>query len=135
MNSSLTSIACSAREHADGLGLLALRLFVAQEFFQAGVMKLSAGLTAPEWFAGLDFPLMLTWLVSVTAMLRVSAPLLMTMLPLPATMFSLKVSTMLEPTATAVALSAGLLEDRVGAVVSAAAAVAKFKVVALLMPA
>ena len=62
MNSSLTSIACSAREHADGLGLLALRLFVAQEFFQAGVMKLSAGLTAPEWFAGLDFPLMLAWL-------------------------------------------------------------------------
>ena len=62
MNSSLTSIASSARERADGLGLLALRLFVAQEFFQAGVMKVSAGWTAPEWFAGLDFPPMLAWL-------------------------------------------------------------------------
>lgn len=62
MNSLLTSIASSARERADGLGLLALRLFVAQEFFQAGLMKVSAGWTAPEWFAGLDFPPMLAWL-------------------------------------------------------------------------
>lgn len=62
MNSSLTSIACKTREHADGLGLLALRLFVAQEFVQAGWMKLSAGFTAPEWFAGLDFPPVLAWL-------------------------------------------------------------------------
>lgn len=62
MNSSLTSIARSAREHTDGWGLLALRLFVAQEFVQAGWMKLSAGLTAPEWFAGLDFPPLLAWL-------------------------------------------------------------------------
>ncbi len=61
-NSSLTSIAHNAREHADGWGLLALRLFVAQEFVQAGWMKLSAGLTAPEWFAGLDFPPLLAWL-------------------------------------------------------------------------
>ncbi len=62
MNSSLTSIASSARERADGLGLLALRLFVAQEFVQAGLMKVSAGWTAPEWFAGLNFPPMLAWL-------------------------------------------------------------------------
>ncbi len=62
MSSSLTSIACKTRDHADGWGLLALRLFVAQEFVQAGWMKLSAGLTAPEWFAGLDFPPLLTWL-------------------------------------------------------------------------
>lgn len=62
MNSSLTSIACSAREHTDGWGLLALRLFVAQEFVQAGWMKLSAGLSAPDWFAGLDFPPLLAWL-------------------------------------------------------------------------
>lgn len=62
MNSLLTSIASSARERTDGLGLLALRLFVAQEFFQAGLMKVSAGWTAPEWFAGLDFPPMLAWL-------------------------------------------------------------------------
>lgn len=37
--------------------LLALRLWVAQEFFLAGLTKLSAGLHAPEWFAGLTFPL------------------------------------------------------------------------------
>lgn len=61
-SSSLTSIACKAREHADGWGLLALRLFVAQEFVQAGWMKVNAGLTAPEWFAGLDFPPVLAWL-------------------------------------------------------------------------
>lgn len=62
MNSSLTSIACSTRERIDGLGLLALRLFVAQEFLQAGLMKISAGFTAPEWFSGLNFPPMLAWL-------------------------------------------------------------------------
>jgi putative oxidoreductase len=62
MNSSLTSIACSARDRIDGIGLLALRLFLAQEFVQAGLMKVSAGFTAPEWFAGLDFPPMLAWL-------------------------------------------------------------------------
>ena len=62
MNSSLTSIASSARDRLDGLGLLALRLFVAQEFVQAGLMKVSAGFTAPEWFAGLDFPPLLAWL-------------------------------------------------------------------------
>jgi putative oxidoreductase len=40
----------------DGLGLLALRVWAAQEFMQAGWHKLSGGLSAPGWFAGLDFP-------------------------------------------------------------------------------
>lgn len=61
-SSSLTSIASNARERADGWGLLALRLYVAQEFVKAGWMKLSAGFTAPEWFAALDFPPGLSWL-------------------------------------------------------------------------
>lgn len=37
-------------------GLLLLRLWLAQEFLVAGYRKLSSGLTAPEWFAGLSFP-------------------------------------------------------------------------------
>lgn len=40
----------------DGVGLLLLRLWAGQEFLFAGYTKLSAGLQAPEWFAGLDFP-------------------------------------------------------------------------------
>lgn len=46
----------------DGLGLLALRLWLALEFGLAGWTKLSHGLTAPEWFAGLAFPGPLGWL-------------------------------------------------------------------------
>lgn len=38
------------------LGLLALRLWVGQEFLLAGWTKVSAGPQAPEWFAGLNFP-------------------------------------------------------------------------------
>lgn len=38
------------------LGLLALRLWLAQEFLLAGYTKLSGGLRAPAWFAGLAFP-------------------------------------------------------------------------------
>ncbi len=38
------------------LSLLILRIWVAQEFLFAGYTKLSAGTTAPEWFAGLQFP-------------------------------------------------------------------------------
>jgi putative oxidoreductase len=45
-----------ALEHLNGLGLLALRLWAGQEFLLAGWTKLSGGLRAPEWFAGLDFP-------------------------------------------------------------------------------
>tara|TARA_B100000287_G_scaffold276432_1_gene260402 strand:+ start:5027 stop:5515 length:489 start_codon:yes stop_codon:yes gene_type:complete len=33
-----------------------LRLWLAQEFIYAGWVKVSDGLNAPEWFAGLDFP-------------------------------------------------------------------------------
>lgn len=44
------------RDRIDGLGLLGLRIWLAQEFVQAGWTKLSAGWHAPEWFAMLDFP-------------------------------------------------------------------------------
>lgn len=44
------------------LGLLALRVWVAQEFLMAGWTKVQAGTTAPEWFAQLQFPPVLTWL-------------------------------------------------------------------------
>jgi putative oxidoreductase len=37
-------------------GLLALRLWLAQEFLLAGCTKLSTGLHAPDWFASLSFP-------------------------------------------------------------------------------
>ena len=63
-------------------------------------------------------PLRVTWLLSVTLTVRVSAPLLMTMLPVPTATLSLKVRTMLLPTATAVLLSAGLAELKVGAAAS-----------------
>lgn len=49
-------------ERLDGLGLLALRLWAAQEFLLAGTTKLAGGLQAPPWFAGLDFPPGLGWL-------------------------------------------------------------------------
>jgi len=39
-----------------GIGSLALRLWVGQEFLVAGLTKLKGGAAAPEWFAGLDFP-------------------------------------------------------------------------------
>lgn len=38
------------------LPLLVMRLWLAQEFIYAGMTKLSASLSAPEWFSGLDFP-------------------------------------------------------------------------------
>lgn len=44
------------------LGLLTLRIIVAQEFLLAGYTKLSGGLTAPEWFSGLQFPFPLQYL-------------------------------------------------------------------------
>lgn len=60
-----------AFEKLDGLGLLLLRLWIAQEFVSAGVIKLSGGWHAPDWFAGLPFPLPvsllpidLNWLVA-----------------------------------------------------------------------
>lgn len=46
----------AARDAVHDLGLLALRLWLAQEFVSAGVTKLSGGWQAPEWFAALSFP-------------------------------------------------------------------------------
>mgnify|MGYP003703720085 CR=1 FL=1 len=40
----------------DGLGLLALRLWLGQTFLMAGWLKLSDGAVAPDWFQMLDFP-------------------------------------------------------------------------------
>jgi len=54
--SSLVRAHDTATRALDGLGLLALRLWLAQEFGLAGWTKLSQGTTAPEWFAGLAFP-------------------------------------------------------------------------------
>lgn len=51
-----------ALEATNGLGLLALRLWVGQEFVLAGYTKLSGGFEAPEWFAALDFPAIVAWL-------------------------------------------------------------------------
>lgn len=59
---SLLSLRAKALEHADGIGLLALRLWVAQEFVMAGWGKLASGVHAPEWFAALDFPFPLQFL-------------------------------------------------------------------------
>ena len=67
-------------------------------------------------------PAMVIW-ASPTGMVRVSpAPSEMTILPFPAWMFSLKVSTILLPTATPMASSAGVLLAKVGAEVSEGAA-------------
>lgn len=59
---SLNSLRVKAREKIDGLGLLLLRLWVGQEFVLAGFRKLSSGWEAPAWFAGLDFPIPVSWL-------------------------------------------------------------------------
>lgn len=53
---SLLSLRAKLLDRLDGIGLLALRLWAGQEFLMAGWGKLSSGLSAPEWFAGLDFP-------------------------------------------------------------------------------
>lgn len=59
---SLLSLRAKALELIGDLGLLALRLWVGQEFVLAGYTKLSGGIHAPEWFAALDFPLVVRWL-------------------------------------------------------------------------
>lgn len=41
---------------------LLLRLWLAQEFLQAGWIKLSESWRAPEWFAALTFPVPVRWL-------------------------------------------------------------------------
>ncbi|MCB5185316.1 DoxX family protein [Methylobacillus gramineus] len=51
-----------AIEKIHDLGLLGLRLWVAQEFLGAGYKKLSGGIHAPEWFSGLQFPFPLHFL-------------------------------------------------------------------------
>ena len=52
MNSWLTWRA-KVLDAVNDLGLLALRLWAGQEFLLAGYTKLSGGLQAPDWFAGL----------------------------------------------------------------------------------
>ena len=59
----------------------------------------------------------------------------MVILPVPAFTSSLKVSVMVVPASTSVALFAGTLETSVGAVVSAGAAVVKERVVSSEIPA
>lgn len=58
----LNSFSVKARDKIDGLGLLLLRLWVGQEFALAGFRKISTGWEAPAWFAGLDFPIPVSWL-------------------------------------------------------------------------
>lgn len=43
-------------ECTDGLGLLGLRLWLGQTFLMAGLLKLSDGAMAPDWFTALGFP-------------------------------------------------------------------------------
>jgi putative oxidoreductase len=75
------------RKGIDGWGLLALRLWLGQEFILAGWTKLSSGLTAPEWFAGLDYPFPvsllspdLNWVVAGTGELVLGALLVVGLL-------------------------------------------------------
>ncbi|MES2091192.1 MAG: DoxX family protein [Pseudomonadota bacterium] len=60
--SSWLTLRAKAVDHLDGLGLLALRLWIGHEFVMAGYTKLSGGLSAPDWFAGLVFPFPHHWL-------------------------------------------------------------------------
>ncbi len=63
---SLLSLKHRLDEHLEAatasLGLLLLRLWLAQEFIQAGWIKLSGGLSAPDWFRDLSFPVPVRWL-------------------------------------------------------------------------
>lgn len=58
----LNFLRVKALEWSDGLGLLAVRLWVAQEYMSAGLTKLSGGWQAPDWFMGLSFPVPVSWL-------------------------------------------------------------------------
>lgn len=51
---------------ADGLGLLALRIWLGQTFLMAGLLKLGDGAIAPDWFKTLDFPWPQLWLSAQT---------------------------------------------------------------------
>ena len=77
-------------------------------------------------------------LAAVTAMVsttELSDSFLMTRLPVPFWMASLKLTTRLAPTATPMALSAGVKLLAVGGVISAAVAVVKFQVLFPVIPA
>ncbi len=72
-----------APEFFNGLALLMLRGWVAQEFWFAGLTKISSGWQAPAWFAGLAFPWphaalspQLNWLAAGLGELLLSAALL-----------------------------------------------------------
>lgn len=56
------SFRARAAEMGNAAALLVVRLWVAQEFVQAGWLKLTSGWHAPEWFAGLSFPWPVAWL-------------------------------------------------------------------------
>lgn len=58
----LRQVAHRLDAHLRDLGLLALRLWAAQEFMLAGWTKLQGGTQAPAWFRGLDFPAVVAWL-------------------------------------------------------------------------
>ncbi|MEY4763689.1 MAG: hypothetical protein RI907_362 [Pseudomonadota bacterium] len=51
-----------APEWLSGIGPLLLRLFVAQEFVQAGWLKLGSGWAPADWFTTLQFPALIAWL-------------------------------------------------------------------------
>lgn len=50
------SLHAKAIDKIRDLGLLGLRVWVAQEFLFAGYTKLSGGFQAPDWFSSLSFP-------------------------------------------------------------------------------
>ena len=56
MNLSIFSKLRAADSALQPLPLFLLRLWLAQEFIYAGWVKVSGGLSAPQWFAGPDFP-------------------------------------------------------------------------------
>jgi putative oxidoreductase len=62
MRHSWTIWRARAVELTQDIGLLGLRLWLAQEFIQAGWIKWSGGPHAPEWFASLPFPWPVAWL-------------------------------------------------------------------------
>jgi hypothetical protein len=79
-------------------------------------------------------PLIVIWAlaIGIVVIVVLSELFLIRTFPVPALTDSLKFKTIFEDTATPVALSAGVLDERVGGVVSAA--VVKFKVVGLVIP-
>lgn len=58
----LLALAERCRGALEPAGPLLLRAWLAQEFLQAGWIKLSGSWQAPEWFAALSFPVPVRWL-------------------------------------------------------------------------